>query len=120
MKKYLFLALSLFVLSGCDEPRKIPVGMEEVPENEYLLAKTYDRIKRGCKGSVIGESKIAYNCESKEVIIEEAWHDGDGKRYLMIKYWDASGREQYQQNAPRWIDRDLRPIDGPYKNEGAK
>ncbi len=50
MKKYLFVILSLFILSGCEE-RQIPEGMEEVPENEYLFAKTYDRIKKECVAS---------------------------------------------------------------------
>lgn len=117
MKKYLFIILSLFILSGCEE-RQIPEGMEEVPSNEYLFAKTYGRIKKECVSSIIEKSKTAYNCPSKEVLIEEEWRDGNGNKYMMVKYWDANGREQYQINQPYGIDKDLRPIESKYKNMG--
>lgn len=117
VKKYLFIILSLFILSGCEE-RQIPEGMEEVPENEYLFAKTYDRIKKECVVSDIAKGKRAYNCPSKEVMIEEEWRDGNGKLQIMVKYWDENGREQYQMNAWSYLDRDLRPIISKYKNAG--
>lgn len=117
MKKYLFVILSLFILSGCEE-RQIPEGMEEVPENEYLFAKTYDKIKKECVASEISDGKRAYNCPSKEVMVEEEWKDENYKSQIMVKYWDENGREQYQMNIKRGYERDLRPIISKFRNMG--